>query len=159
FRQFKVDLGEPEPIEKIPIVQSKQVPLHAININESPTAGNGEALKNIFKQANIRSHGEDEIQGRQDISDHVILVHGDLATGKQIDTLQWSCSEEKMSWRKYQHIIFMMGLFHLKMACAKAVWKLCIVPKAARADKTCLMAEVNKQGKLSVSSDFVECMR
>ncbi|EMD31852.1 hypothetical protein CERSUDRAFT_59448 [Gelatoporia subvermispora B] len=142
FRQFKADLGEPEPVEKIPVVQSKQVPLRAMDINESTTAGNGEALTDIFKQANIGSHAEDGMQGRRDIGDHVILVHGDLATGERIDALQRSRSEEKTSWRKYQHVIFVMGLFHLKMACAEAVWKLCIVPKAARADKTCLMAEV-----------------
>ncbi|EMD37414.1 hypothetical protein CERSUDRAFT_65102 [Gelatoporia subvermispora B] len=82
------------------------------------------------------------MQGHRDIGDHVILVHGDLATGERINALQRSRSEEKTSWRRYQHVIFVMGLFHLKMACAEAVWKLCTIPKATRADKTCLMAEV-----------------
>ncbi|EMD41485.1 hypothetical protein CERSUDRAFT_70031 [Gelatoporia subvermispora B] len=98
FQQFKDDLGKPEAAEKIPVVQSKHISLRAMDINEAMTVGNGEALTDIFKQANIDSLGEDRIERRRDIGDYVLLVHGDLATGEQIEGLQRSCSKETTAW-------------------------------------------------------------
>ncbi|OCH86114.1 hypothetical protein OBBRIDRAFT_738596, partial [Obba rivulosa] len=59
FRQFRADLKEPEAVEKIPVVQSTQIPVMAMDINESTTAGNADVLTNLFKQAGIGSKNED----------------------------------------------------------------------------------------------------
>ncbi|OCH85843.1 hypothetical protein OBBRIDRAFT_814892 [Obba rivulosa] len=62
----------------------------------------------------------------------MVLVHSDLSTAEQIESLQQSRGKEKTPWR----------LFHLKMACADVIWKLCIQPKAVREDETSLMHEI-----------------
>ncbi|OCH86115.1 hypothetical protein OBBRIDRAFT_738611, partial [Obba rivulosa] len=82
------------------------------------------------------------MEGRRDIGNHVVLVHGDLSTAERVESLQQSRGEEKTPWRRFQAVVFVMGLFHLKMACADAIWKLCIQPKAAREDETSLMHEI-----------------
>lgn len=42
-------------------------------------------------------------------------------------------------WYRFQYVVFVMGLFHLKMVCANAIWCIVIEPKAARDDATSLM--------------------
>ncbi|KAI6017947.1 hypothetical protein BKA83DRAFT_4464994 [Pisolithus microcarpus] len=53
-------------------------------------------------------------------STYVVLVHGDLGTGERLQTAQLRRSIESTSWNHLQHVIFIPGLFHLKMACADA---------------------------------------
>lgn len=78
----------------------------------------------------------------KDISDHVVLVHGDLSTCERVQSLQKSRGEEKTPWLRYQFVVFILGLFHLKMACADAIWKLFIFPQASRHDETSLFKQV-----------------
>lgn len=53
--------------------------------------------------------------GVTDIGDRVILVHGDLLTGEQNQSLQETWSEEATPWHQFQFMVYVMGLFHLKM--------------------------------------------
>lgn len=46
-----------------------------------------------------------------------------------------SRSEEATRWRKLQFIVYVMGLFHLKMACADAIWRIFIQPKGSDVDE------------------------
>ncbi|KAF8900874.1 hypothetical protein CPB84DRAFT_1815332 [Gymnopilus junonius] len=62
----------------------------------------------------------------------VILVFGDLLTGKHIRSLLESCTEEWTLWQRFQFCIYVMGLFHLKMAAADAMWHIFIHPKKTR---------------------------
>ncbi|EMD35388.1 hypothetical protein CERSUDRAFT_23404, partial [Gelatoporia subvermispora B] len=142
FWKFKDGLGEPEPVEQISLVKSQQIPVKAMDINESTTAGNIDALTNLFRQMGVGSTAEESSPGCQDIGDHVTLVHGDLSTAERVESLRQSRSDETTSWRRFQSVVFVMGLFHLKMACADAIWKLYIQPKAARLDETCMMEHV-----------------
>jgi hypothetical protein len=48
------------------------------------------------------------------------------------DNIQRTRSRESTPWRRFAFVVFCMGLFHLKMACADAIWKICIQPAAAR---------------------------
>ncbi|EMD32166.1 hypothetical protein CERSUDRAFT_59156 [Gelatoporia subvermispora B] len=122
-----------------------------MDVNEATVAGNVEALKNLFQQAGIGST-EEQSTGQptppqplfQDVGNHVILVHGDLSTAEQVDSLLHSRGAEETPWRRFQSVVFVMGLFHLKMACADAIWKICIQPKAAQIDPTSLMKEITK---------------
>lgn len=71
-------LGDAETVEEIPCVQSKQVPARAMDINQSTVKGNADALSNLFAQGGIGDPMD--TPGCRDIGDHIILVHGDLAT-------------------------------------------------------------------------------
>ncbi|KIK73181.1 hypothetical protein PAXRUDRAFT_179058 [Paxillus rubicundulus Ve08.2h10] len=77
-----------------------------------------------------------------DVSEYVVLFHGDLVTGERIKAAQQHCSIEGSPWNRMQHVIFVPGLFHLKMACADAIWQIFIQPSAAREDVMSLMQDV-----------------
>jgi hypothetical protein len=47
-----------------------------------------------------------------------------------------------MPWDRLQHVIFILGLFHLKMACADAMWQMFLRPLVMREDETSLMHNV-----------------
>ncbi|CDO69125.1 hypothetical protein BN946_scf185042.g27 [Trametes cinnabarina] len=140
FWQFAEALGEPETIEQIPLVKSKQVPVEGMDINQSTVQGNADALEDLFRQAGVGD--AEETPSRTPIGKHVVLVHGDLGTCERVQSLQDSRSEESTPWRRLQHVVFVMGLFHLKMACANAIWKIFIKPRSAQEDPTSLMAYV-----------------
>ncbi len=129
FRAFADDLEEPESVDMIPVVKSEQVPLEAMDINQSSAQGNADALVHMFKQGGVGdpqdSPGAESIV---DVGDHVILVHGDLSTCERVQSIQASRRVERTPWRRLQPIVFCMGLFHLKMACANAIWKIFIQP-------------------------------
>ncbi|KAF8836131.1 hypothetical protein BDN67DRAFT_992221 [Paxillus ammoniavirescens] len=77
-----------------------------------------------------------------DFSEYVVLFHGDLGTREQIQAAQQRRSIKGSPWNQMQHVIFVPGLFHLKMACADAIWRIFIQPSAAREDVTSLMQDV-----------------
>lgn len=157
FSRFAKNLGDPEVVEQIPVVKSKQVPAAAMDINQSTVQGNADAITNLCKQAGIGDRTVDE--GAEDIGDHVILVHGDLLTCERVQSLQASRGVEKTPWLRFAFVIFVMGLFHLKMACADAIWKIFIQPKQARGDNTSLfqlVAEIRPKetGKIGSKPGF-----
>ncbi|KAH9919663.1 hypothetical protein B0H21DRAFT_702085 [Amylocystis lapponica] len=140
FRRFANVLEEPEAIDQIPLVKSRQVPAESMDINQSSVSGNSDALSNLFRQGGVGD--PNETPGCTDIGNHVILVHGDLGTCERVQSLLQSRAEERTPWRRFQFVVFVMGLFHLKMAATDALWKIFIFPKAARADDTSLMKMV-----------------
>ncbi|KIK79808.1 hypothetical protein PAXRUDRAFT_767942, partial [Paxillus rubicundulus Ve08.2h10] len=77
-----------------------------------------------------------------DISQHVILIHGDLGTGERLQAVQLRHSIEAMPWDHFQHVVFIPGLFHLKMACTEAIWHCFTQPPATQEDETCLIHDV-----------------
>ncbi|KIL54407.1 hypothetical protein M378DRAFT_92369 [Amanita muscaria Koide BX008] len=79
-----------------------------------------------------------------DVENLVLLKSGDLLTGQHIRSLMESRSEESTPWRRLQHVVFVMGLFHLKMACTDALWRLFIHPKLAKEDPCSLIKLVSQ---------------
>ncbi|EPQ58924.1 hypothetical protein GLOTRDRAFT_23636, partial [Gloeophyllum trabeum ATCC 11539] len=141
-------------------LKSKQVPAAAMDENQSTVQGNANAMENLFRQGGIGDKREPRTpKDSADIDDHVILVHGDLSTCERVQSLQKSRSEESTPWRRFQFVVFVMGLFHLKMACADAIWKIFISPRAARDDETSLLKQVGEirpkeTGKISSKPGF-----
>ena len=91
-----------------------------------------------------------------------MLVFSDLLTGQHVQSLMASQAEEATPWACLQCIIFMMGLFHLKMACADAIWKMFIQPKLKMADKDTLInligeIQPNEMGIIESNPGF-RCM-
>ena len=89
----------------------------------------------------------------------MVLVFGNLLTGERIRSLLESRSEEKTSWRRLQFIIYVMGLFHLKMAFADAIWRLFIHANGVRNDKNSLINHVGlirpkETGKIETNPGF-----
>jgi len=140
FRKFLTKLGDPEPIDMIPCSQSSQVPLRTVDVSPSTPAGNAEALDDFFRQSGIGDGG----LGREKVNNRVVLVFGDLLTGQHVRSLLESLSEETTPWRRLQFVVFVMGLFHLKMACADAIWRIFIQPKGSDIDSNALMQYISQ---------------
>lgn len=50
--------------------------------------------------------------------------------------------KEDRPYSRMQYVVFVMGLFHLKMACADAMWRIFIEPKSGRVDNNSIMSFV-----------------
>jgi hypothetical protein len=96
-----------------------------MNIKESTPDGNVEVLESLLRQGGIREPEDNNFDLEKDVnmSEHILLVHGDLLTKERLDTVQDSRSIEATPKRCFQYIIFLPGLFHFKMACADALWR------------------------------------
>lgn len=149
FRVYCSELGEPESLEKIPVQKTPITPLRSTTDNNSQVSGNVDAIYHILEQAGVGDPSTQASTSHRprkfvvDISGHVIIIFGDLGTGDRIDGGQRRRSIERTPWRRLQFIIFVLGLFHFKMACVDAIWRIFISPVAARHDDTCLMKDVS----------------
>lgn len=81
-----------------------------------------------------------DIPDVEDVEDVVILVHGDLGTWERIQSGQLRRSIERTSRRHLQFIVFIPGLFHIKMACADAIWRIFISPAGLQTENTSMLA-------------------
>ncbi|KAL6300834.1 hypothetical protein BKA93DRAFT_819274 [Sparassis latifolia] len=100
-----------------------------MDINQSTVQGNCDTLENLFGQGGVGDPQEKP---------------GDLSTCERVQSLQQSCAEEVKPWRQFQFVIFVMGLFHLKMVCADALWKIFIQLKVTWEDEMSLMKQVTE---------------
>ena len=145
FRKFKEELGKPEWVEKVPVVKMRHVPARAMDVNQSKVSGNIRAIANLLEQGGVGDPDEgmeEDSEYERDVVDmreFVILFHGNLGTFEQVLSVLQQRALEATAYRRYQFIVFLMGLFHLKMACADAIWRIFIEPQASRLDANSLM--------------------
>jgi hypothetical protein len=132
LQNHRISLGEPDMVNPIPVQKTLQVPNQTLDIAPSTAAQNAEALEAFFQQGGVGDPVENPCV--HNLDNNVILVFGDLLTGEHIRSLLESRSEEKTPWRRLQFVIYVMGLFHLKMACADAIWRLFIHANGAQND-------------------------
>ncbi|KAF7423971.1 hypothetical protein PC9H_009271 [Pleurotus ostreatus] len=147
FASFRSEIGQPPEVESIPLVETPITPMHAMDVNNSTVAGNIGAIKQILAQAGIADIHNPEFVGidtkdMRDVKDYIVLFHGDLGTGEHIQSLQLRCSIESSPWRRFQFVIFILGLFHVKMACADAIWRIFIQSLNGCLDETCMMEDI-----------------
>ncbi|KAJ6567851.1 hypothetical protein B0H10DRAFT_2200069 [Mycena sp. CBHHK59/15] len=116
FDEFSTVLGKPEMVEQIPVVKMRWAPTQSLDIKQSTVVGNLQAIPGFLEQGGVGDPSE-----------------------KIEATLVQRRSIEDTPWRRYQYVIYIMGLFHLKMAAADAIWRIFIEPKAGREDPTSLM--------------------
>ncbi|KIK10948.1 hypothetical protein PISMIDRAFT_19934 [Pisolithus microcarpus 441] len=89
-----------------------------MDINNSTVSSNIQVVIELLAQGGIADPmvvSEEDMEDSPDISEYVILVHGDLGTGERLQAAQLHRSIKCTSWNHLQHIIFIPGLFHLKM--------------------------------------------
>jgi len=87
FHQFRTAIVDPDPIEQIPLVKTPILAARAMDVNNSTVSGNIQAIIELLQQGGI-TDPSDECTDSPDISQYVILVHGDLGTGEQIQAVQ-----------------------------------------------------------------------
>ncbi len=139
FSKYQQDLGDPPSINPIPLHQTIQIPCRAMNIKESTQDGNIEVMENLLRQGGL---GESNDKGDTDITEWVLLVHGDLLTKERLDSVKVTRKIEDTPKRRFQYIVFLPGLFHYQMACADVIWRTWVQPMSARADANSLFYHV-----------------
>ncbi|EPS94522.1 hypothetical protein FOMPIDRAFT_49843, partial [Fomitopsis schrenkii] len=73
FAKFQGELEEPETVDAIPVVKSRQVPAHAMDVNQSSVDGNIEALTDLFQQLGWGEKPEtSESAGQVVMDDYVV---------------------------------------------------------------------------------------
>ncbi|KAJ7169358.1 hypothetical protein C8R43DRAFT_1121232 [Mycena crocata] len=160
FHQFRNNLGKPEMIEQIPVIKMRWAPAKSMDIKQSTVAGNIQVIPELLEQGGVG----DPLQKNSSIWEnsvlsiiaYVILFHGDLGTGERIMSLLQRRSIEHSPWQRYQYVIYVIGLFHLKMACADAIYRIFIEPKEGREDVNSLMRFValhRPKETLKIASD------
>ena len=142
YHTLRNHLKCPDAIEKIPVTKTAQFPLSALDINPSSAAGNSEVLVSILQQGGVGDVSENP--SVTDVANYAVLVAGDLLTGDRIRSLQESRSIESTRWRRMEFLKFVMGLFHLKMACADAIWRIFIKSFKGRPDPTSLIEMIGQ---------------
>lgn len=113
-----------------------------MDINQSTSDGQAQIIENIYGQANLGDPTDHP--GVEDIRQYVSLMHGDLRTGELIDGIKRSRSIEAKEIRRLQAIKFVMGIFHLQMACAHSLWKMFIEKKSVRDGPNSLYSQICK---------------
>ncbi|KAG1785761.1 uncharacterized protein HD556DRAFT_1232684, partial [Suillus plorans] len=123
FGSFVDKLGEPESVLRIPVTKTDQIPFRSMRIKQSTADGNMEVMENLLRQGGIGDPSDKEFEsaGDVDMSEHVLLIHGDLLTKERLDTVRDTRRIESTPKNRFQYIIFLPGLFHYKMACADAI--------------------------------------
>jgi len=141
FRRFQSEIPDLESIDMIPLVQTPLTAARAMDINNSTVSRNIQAVVSLLAQGGVHDPADTNFDG-PDISQHVVLFHGDLGTGERLQAAQIRRSIEATPWDRLQYVVYIPGLFHLKMACVDAIWRLFLQPLAAREDETSLMRDV-----------------
>jgi len=101
-----------------------------MNVKESTPDGNVEVLEWLLCQGGTGEPADKNFDVKYDVdmTESVLLVHGNLLTKELLDTVQGSrCIESTPKWQ-FQYIVFLPGLFHFKIACANAIWRTWVQP-------------------------------
>ncbi|KAG2139339.1 hypothetical protein DEU56DRAFT_944418 [Suillus clintonianus] len=121
FTQFKDWLREPELVEGIPVVKTPTMAASAMDVSNSTVAGNIQSVINLLEQGGIAEPNSFDDPEIPDISEYVVMFHGNLGTGKRLQVVQQHRAIENSPWDRFQHVVFVPGMFHLKMAAADSI--------------------------------------
>ncbi|KAI0791231.1 hypothetical protein C8Q75DRAFT_805592 [Abortiporus biennis] len=141
--EFKKYLSKPEVIDQVPLEKTQTIPTCSMNIPNSTIKGNIETIAKLLKQSGIRSLEDITDEIIEELIEYILLFHSDLGTEEKITAAQLHHSIEDSSMKRYQFVIFVLGLFHLKMACTDAIWCIFIKPPEARTDPSSVIAHIN----------------
>jgi hypothetical protein len=107
-----------------------------MKIKQSSVDGNIEVMDSLLRQGGLGDPTEPgfETSGDVDVSEFVLLIHGDLLTKEHLDTVRDSRRIEDTPKNRFQYVVFVLGLFHYKMACVDALWQTYLQNKDGRED-------------------------
>ena len=135
FRKFRSELSLPTAIEEpIPVKKTNIIPLQSMDISNSTVSGNINTIMNLLEQTGL---GEYEPPTPTiPLDSNILLFHGDLGTGDRINSARQWRSIETSPRDRLQFVVFVMGLFHTKMACTETIWRTFLKDPKARPENT-----------------------
>ncbi|KIK32774.1 hypothetical protein CY34DRAFT_27153 [Suillus luteus UH-Slu-Lm8-n1] len=136
YDNFDIDFKTAQPTiehqsQFVSSTSATAIPLYGVDDPASTTDGNIEVMDTLLRQGGIGECEDAEFDPQYDVdmSAHVLLVHRDLLTKERLDVIVKSqCIEDTLKCR-FQHVVFIPGLFHFKMACADVLWHTWIQPQ------------------------------
>ena len=144
FKKFLPYVRPPEAVDQIPLHKTEAVPLRSMKHYNSTVEGNINAIEDSLRQAGVWNVEElMKVQPIPDLEEIVIPFHGDLGTWERIQSAQSYRALEKTSRDRLQFLIFIPGLFHTKMACADALWRMFIAPPGVQKEKASMLAFID----------------
>ncbi|KAG1906110.1 uncharacterized protein F5891DRAFT_975565 [Suillus fuscotomentosus] len=144
FHQFKNQLCNPGTVEAIPVIKTPILAVRVMHVCNSTVSDNICSVVELLQQGGIEDPVEidDPDTDMLNMSEYVILFHGDLGTGEHLLAAQQRGAIEATRWKRFQHVIFIPSLFHLKMASADAIWRIFLQPISAWDDDSVLMQDI-----------------
>jgi hypothetical protein len=90
FGSLAPHLAQPAAVNRIPLHQTTQIPCRSMNIKESMPDGNIEVMESLLRQGGIREPEDKRFDPENDVdmSEHILLIHGDLLTKERLDAVQ-----------------------------------------------------------------------
>ncbi|KAG0694157.1 hypothetical protein DFH29DRAFT_815625 [Suillus ampliporus] len=88
FSQFCDQLREPEAIEAIPVTKMPIIATSAMDVSNSTVMGNIQSIIDLLKQGGISDPAVIDDPEMPDISEYVVLFHGDLGMGERLQSAQ-----------------------------------------------------------------------
>ncbi|KAJ3768796.1 hypothetical protein FB446DRAFT_603385, partial [Lentinula raphanica] len=127
FAAFKIKLGGPLSIQTLPSDQrDAQYPAEAINADEGTYDGNAQVITSLLDQSDTSA---------VELEQYLEFFHGDLGTLERIEGLRRMRSIEGSAKDRLDFLLFIPGLFHMKMAAADAYARIHVAPTANRGEK------------------------
>ena len=118
--QHKKKLGKLPSDLCIPIKKTSHQPAFAAQEKCLGNDGNIKVLKKLQEQLGL----DEDI-----LCQFVLLVHGNLGVVERIHSVLKSHKIEQMDIETLEYIKMVLGLFHILMACADAMWHIYLEPK------------------------------
>lgn len=116
-----------------------------MEINNSTTSRNIQAIDSLLEQGGLL-HPDDLLEEDSDhnfdVTEYMVLFHGDLGTGERIHSVCQRRSIEDTEYDRKQMVFFCPGLFHCKMACIETLHRILVKPEAVHKDSTSLMNDI-----------------
>ncbi|KAI6012050.1 hypothetical protein EDC04DRAFT_2870957 [Pisolithus marmoratus] len=101
FQSFKGMLGEPEHVEAIPVTKMLIIAACAMEFVNSTVSGNIQSITGLLAQAGIHDPKDKNDVEMPDISDYVMLFHGDLGTAEHVHAILQHWALEDSPWNRY----------------------------------------------------------
>ncbi|KAK7047080.1 hypothetical protein VNI00_006740 [Paramarasmius palmivorus] len=128
FEKFSRDLQDPEDVLRIPLTRFEQLHAPLMDTPCSKPSECDEVLETLLRRCAHIGDPSDRTEESPgsivDVDNMVFLIFGDLGVGEQIRSLIESRSIEGTPWRRREFVVYVLGLFHVKMACADAIWRI-----------------------------------
>ncbi|KAG1802200.1 uncharacterized protein HD556DRAFT_1228210 [Suillus plorans] len=88
FRQFKDQLGDLERVDSIPVIKTPILAAHAMHLSNSTVSGNISSVVELLRQGGIEDPDEIDDLDMPDMSEYVVLFHGNLGSGERLQAAQ-----------------------------------------------------------------------
>jgi hypothetical protein len=124
FKEYLPQLGSPPQGDiRIPVQKTTQIPGKVVDASESSIGGNIQVLDAIRSQGGVAF-------SKEQLTDKVVLVHGDLGTVERIEGAQQARSVELDPVNRLQWVLPVFGLPHLQMNAVEALRRIYLPAKA-----------------------------